>query len=62
MGEKATKPTRSRAWRRIAIVFGVLLLCAILLPSLLMALARNRVGRFCRAIEIGQAIAGLKRT
>ena len=46
MGADAPKPTRSRAWRRIAIIFGVMLVCAILLPSLLMALAENRVNRF----------------
>ena len=61
MGADAPKPTRSRAWRRIAIIFGVMLVCAILLPSLLMALAENRVNRFCQEIEIGQSIADLEK-
>ena len=61
MGEKVPQPPRSRVWRRIAIIFGVLVVFAILLPSLLMALAENRVNRFCQEIEIGQAIEGLEK-
>lgn len=60
MGGKDPQPPRKSPWRWVAIVFGVLLLCAILFPSLLMALAQNRVGRFCQEIEIGQSIEGLK--
>lgn len=60
MGDNAPKPSRSKAWRRVAIAFGVLLLCAILLPSLILALAENRVDGFCQQIEIGQGIEGLE--
>ena len=61
MSEQAPKPPRKRVWRRVAIIFGVLVVFAILLPSLLMALAKNRVNRFCQEIEIGQSIQGLEK-
>jgi hypothetical protein len=61
MSGKEPRAPRFRAWRWALIVFGVLLVGAILLPSLLMVLAENRVNRFCQEIEIGQSIEGLEK-
>jgi len=60
MSGKEPQAPRSRAWRWALIALGVLLVCAILLPSLLMILAENRVNRFCREIEIGDPVQGLE--
>jgi hypothetical protein len=61
MGEKEPRVPRKSHWRWVAIVSGVLFLCAVLFPSMLMALAKNRVGRFCQEIKIGQSINGLEK-
>jgi hypothetical protein len=61
MGEQVPKPPRKSVWRRVAFIVSALAVCAILLPSLLMALAQNRVNRFCQQIEIGQSIRGLEK-
>jgi hypothetical protein len=60
MGEQDPKKPRSRAWRPAVFIIVALVVCAILLPSILMALAESRVNGFCQQIEIGRSIQGLE--
>jgi hypothetical protein len=60
MPEQDPKAPRSRAWRPAVFIIVTLIVCAILLPSALMLLAKNRVEGFCEEIQIGQEAAGLE--
>ena len=57
MDEQAPQKSRKS---RVLFIIVTLIVCAILLPSVLMLLAKNRVHRFCQQIEIGQSVEGLE--
>lgn len=60
MDEPVPQKPRMSRWRRALFIIVALVVCAILLPSVLMLLAKNRVHHFCQEIEVGQSVEGLE--